>query len=206
MVSRERFARVSTKLIEINTVQLSLSVNSKTGSLFAVHLKSHFMRYLVIALLLFVLGGCKEKVAEAESKPETVNESNPVIADVIDNTMSADTIPKNIQVDSVIQLGFAKDSTTLTAKGHLDKKGDPVICYLPVTKGKRLTANLIPDKAKANIRFSKIHLPDGQTDGPFSPNLKYDLAQKGTYKIYIAPNRMAGDPVSTDFMLKVKVE
>lgn len=164
------------------------------------------MRYIIVAFMLLVLGACKEKKAEVETNPETVNESNPVIADVIDNKSAADSVPKNIQVDSVIQLDFAKDSSTVTAKGHLDKKGDPVICYLPVTKGKRLTASLVPDNAKANIRFSKIHLPDGKTDGPFSPNLKYDLAQQGTYKIYIAPNRMAGDPVSTDFLLKVKVE
>lgn len=164
------------------------------------------MRYIMIACMLFLLDACKEKDTKVETNPETVNESNPVIADVIDNTMATDSTPKNIQVDSVIQLDFAEDSNSLTAKGHLDKKGNPVICYLPVTKGTRLTANLIPEKANANIRFSHIYLPNGKTDGPFSPNLKYDLAQKGTYKIYIAPNRMAGEPVSTDFVLKVKVE
>jgi len=164
------------------------------------------MRYIIVAFMLLVFSACKEKKPEAQTNPETVNESNPVIADVVDNKTAADSVPKNIQVDSVIQLDFAKDSSTVTAKGHLDKKGDPVICYLPVTRGKQLTASLIPDNAKANIRFSKIHLPNGKTDGPFSPNLKYHLVQKGTYKIYIAPNRMAGDPVSTDFLLKVKVE
>ena len=164
------------------------------------------MRYIIVAFILLALSACKEKKAEVETNPETINESNPVIADVVDNKTAADSIPKNIQVDSVIQLAFAADSNSVTAKGHLDKKGDPVICYLPVTKGKRLTASLTPDNAKANIRFSKIHLPNGKTDGPFSPNLKYDLAQQGTYKIYIAPNRMAGDPISTDFLLKVKVE
>ena len=164
------------------------------------------MRYIIVAFMLMLLSACEEKKAEVETNPETVNESNPVIADVVDNKTAMDSVPKNIQVDSVIQLDFAKDSSTVTAKGHLDKKGDPVICYLPVTKGKKLTASLIPDNAKANIRFARIHLPNGKTDGPFSPNLKYDLAQQGTYKIYIAPNRMAGDPVSTDFLLKVKVE
>ena len=165
------------------------------------------MRYIIVVFTLLVFSACKEKKQEVEkTNPETVNESNPVIADVVDNKTATDSVPKNIQVDSVIQLDFAKDSSTVTAKGHLDKKGDPVICYLPITKGKKLTASLVPDNAKANIRFSKIHLPNGKTDGPFSPNLKYDLAQQGTYKIYIGPNRMAGDPVSTDFLLKVKVE
>jgi len=160
----------------------------------------------MIACILILLGACKGKEDKVETNPETINESNPVIADVIDKTMAADSTPKNIQVDSVIQLAIPKDSSSVSAKGHLDKKGNPVICYLPVTKGKQLTATLIPENARANIRFSHIYLPDGKKDGPFSPNLKYRLAQKGTYKIYIAPNRMAGDPVSTDFLLKVKVE
>ena len=164
------------------------------------------MRYIMFACLLVLLHACKGKEEKVETNPETINESNPVIADVIDQTMATDSTPKNVQVDSVIQLSIAQDSNSVTAKGHLDKKGNPVICYLPVTRGKQLTATLIPENSKANIRFSHIYLPDGKTDGPFSPNLKYDLAQKGTYKIYIAPNRMAGDPVSTDFLLKVKVE
>ena len=164
------------------------------------------MRYIITACFLVLLGSCKGKEDKVETNPETVNESNPVIADVIDKTMALDSTPKNIQVDSVIQIDIPKDSNSVTAKGHLDKKGNPVICYLLVTKGKRLTATLIPENTKANIRFSHIYLPNGKTDGPFSPNLKYNLAQKGTYKIYIAPNRMAGDPVSTDFLLKMNVE
>ncbi len=120
--------------------------------------------------------------------------------------IAGDSIPKNIQVDSVIQLAFAPDSSSVNVKGHLDKKGDPVICYLPVVKGKKLTASVTPEKSKANIRFNYIYLPDGKSDGPFSPSMKYNLVQKGTYKIYIGPNRMAGDPVGTDFVLRVKVE
>ncbi len=164
------------------------------------------MRYIMFVCLVVLLHACKGKDDKVETNPGTINESNPVIADVIEQTMAADSIPKNVQVDSVIQLSIAQDSNSVTAKGHLDKNGNPVICYLQVTRGKQLTATLIPENAKANIRFSHIYLPDGKTEGPFSPNLKYDLAQKGTYKIYVAPNRMAGDPVSTDFLLKVKVE
>ena len=140
------------------------------------------------------------------SRPGLVKESRTAAADSVVPEVKADSIPKNIQVDSVIQIAFAKDSISVTVKGHLDKKGDPVICYLPVTKGKKLTASVTPEKTKANIRFSHLYLPDGKSDGPFSPNLKYDLVQRGTYKIYICPNKMAGDPVSTDFTLKVKVE
>src|SRR5882672_5625113 len=83
----------------------------------------------------------------------------------------ADSVPSNIQLDSVIHLAFARDSFSVTVKGHLDKKGDPVICYLPVVQGKKLTAALIPDKPGANIRFNQVYLPDGSSDGPFGQTL-----------------------------------
>ena len=161
---------------------------------------------LLIGCSVFLTVACNDEGKETESSPALVKEGRTASADSVTAEVKEDTVPKNIQVDSVIQLAFAKDSISVTVKGHLDKKGDPVICYLPVTIGKKLTASVTPEKAKANIRFSHIYLPNGKSDGPFSPSLKYDLAQRGVYKIYISPNRMAGDPVSTDFTLKVKVE
>jgi hypothetical protein len=165
------------------------------------------MRYLLLACCsLFLTAACNDEAKKAESNPGLVKESRTALVDSGAAEAEVENVPKNIQVDSVIHLAFAHDSISVTVKGHLDKKGDPVICYLPVTKGKNLTASVAPEKTKANIRFSHLYLPDGKSDGPFSPNLKYDLVQRGTYKIYIGPNKMAGDPVSTDFTLTVKVE
>jgi hypothetical protein len=161
---------------------------------------------LLICCSVFLTVACNEEGKQVESGPTLIKESNPASIDSVAAEVKVDSVPKNIQVDSVIHLAFAKDSTSVEVKGHLDKKGDPVICYLPVTNGKKLTASVTAEKAKANIRFSHIYLPNGKSDGPFSPSLKYDLVQRGVYKIYISPNRMAGDPVSTDFILKVKVE
>jgi hypothetical protein len=117
-----------------------------------------------------------------------------------------DTVPQNIQIDSVIHLSFATGSDSVTVKGHLDRRGEPVVCYLPVVQGKRLMASVTPENKKATIRFSHISLPDGTSDGPFGPVLKYKLEQRGLYKIYVGANMMAGDPASTDFVLKVKVQ
>lgn len=165
------------------------------------------MRYILLTTCsVFLTVACNEQVKEADGSPVLVKESREVSSDSGNATEKSDSVPKNIQVDSVIQLAFPKDSISVTVKGHLDKKGDPVICYLPVTTGKKLTASVTPEKAKANIRFSHIYLPDGKSDGPFGPRLKYDLVRRGVYKIYISPNRMAGDPVSTDFTLTVKVQ
>jgi hypothetical protein len=117
-----------------------------------------------------------------------------------------DTVPQNIQVDSIIHLSFAPGANSVEVQGHLDKKGEPVICLLTVVQGKKLTASVTAKNEKATIRFSQIYLPDGKSDGPFGQTLTYKLAQQGLYKILISPNKMAGDPASTDFVLKVKVE
>ena len=161
---------------------------------------------LLICCSIFSTIACNEQTEKAEAKPRPANENRTASVDSVNTVVKEDGVPKNIQVDSIIHLAFAKDSISVTVKGHLDKKGDPVICYLPVTKGKKLTASVIPEKPKANIRFSHIYLPNGKSDGPFSPTMKYNLVQRGVYKIYISPNRMAGDPMSTNFILNVKVE
>jgi len=165
------------------------------------------MRYILLSWCsVFLTIACNDQVKKTEPEPAMVKEIKSEPTESKTAIVASDSVPKNIQIDSVIHLAFARDSISVTVKGHLDKKGDPVICYLPITKGKKLTASITPEKAKANIRFSYIYLPNGKSDGPFSPSMKYDLVQRGVYKIYISPNRMAGDPMSTDFILKVKVE
>ncbi len=160
---------------------------------------------VLIGYSIFFITACNNPDKKTEIEP-VVKESMMVSVDSVNSTVARDSVPTNLQVDSIIHLAFPPDSVSVTVKGHLDKTGEPVVCFLPVSKGRKLTASVVPEKPKANIRFSHIYLPNGKSDGPFSPNIKYHLAQKGVYKLYIAPNRMAGDPVSTDFVLKVKVE
>ena len=161
---------------------------------------------LVVICGTFTCMACNDSPKMDEKEPGTASDNLILRQDTIINTNPADSVPKNIQFDSVIHLAFAPDSISVSVKGHVDKKGEPVICYLPVTVGKKLTASVVPDNKKATIRFSHIYFPNGKSDGPFGNTLKYDLTQRGTYKIYISPNMMAGDPVSSDFLLKVKVE
>ncbi|MET0394315.1 MAG: hypothetical protein ABW019_14310 [Chitinophagaceae bacterium] len=130
-------------------------------------------------------------------------------------TIQKDTLPdadttattgQNVQHDSVIYLAFLPDSNSLTARGRLDADHTPVVCYLPVATGSKLTAFLIPANQPANIRFNQLFLPDGSSDGPFGQKLEYQLPQKGIYKLYIGSSLMANDAYSGDFLLRVKVE
>jgi hypothetical protein len=120
--------------------------------------------------------------------------------------VAVDTVPHNIQVDTVIHLSFAKDSTTLTATGSLNKKSTPVICYLPVDRHVVLKASLIPRNKDLNVRFSQIVMPDGNSDGPFGLQMKYELNQKGLYKLIIGPNLMAEGKRSGDFLIRLEAK
>lgn len=155
---------------------------------------------------VFMVIACNDSPGEEEKKSQTTGNSILPQEDSFTTVRPGDTVPANIQIDSVIYLAFAPGNVSVSVKGHIDKKGEPVICFLPVTIGKKLEASVVPDNKKAAIRFSHLYFPDGKSDGPFGNTLKYDLKQKGTYRIYISPNMMAGDPVSSDFVLKVKVE
>lgn len=68
-----------------------------------------------------------------------------------------------------------------------------------------LSAILSSKDSIANIRFSQIIMPDSTADGPFGREIEYELTQKGTYKLLIHENMMAGDPWSGVFMVKAKL-
>ncbi|MGZ5219253.1 MAG: hypothetical protein ACXWC7_04215 [Chitinophagaceae bacterium] len=163
-------------------------------------------RLLPVVCGVFMIIACNDTSGVEEKKSQTAGNNILPQADSSTTLKPGDNFPANIQIDSVIYLAFAPGNVSVSVKGHIDKKGEPVICFLPVTIGKTLEASVIPDNKKATIRFSHLYFPDGKSDGPFGNTLNYDLKQKGTYRIYISPNMMAGDPVSSDFVLKVKVE
>ena len=156
-------------------------------------------------IIVFFIVACNDNGVKKD-EPGAIKSTDAVIPDSVVDRQTGDSIATNIQVDSVIHLAFPKDSVSVSVQGHVNKKGEPVICMLPVTMGKKLTARITADKQNAKLRFSHIDFPDGSADGPFGNFLQYDLKQKGLHKLYIAPNMMAGDPVSTDFILHVTVE
>lgn len=164
------------------------------------------MKHLVFLLTLASLIVACNNSVEPDPKNETAGADSSIPSTDTMPATQKDTVPQNIQIDSVIHLSFAPGTHSVSVKGHLDKRGDPVICLLPIVSGKDLAASVVPENEKATIRFSHVYLPDGKSDGPFGQTLKYKLHQKGPYKLYIDANKMAGDPVSTDFLLTVSVK
>lgn len=86
------------------------------------------------------------------------------------------------------------------------KKNQTVYIQFASTASHRMTALLNSDDPKANIRFTQIFMPDGQTDGPFGRAMHYKLPLNGDYKIAIHENMMAGDPWSGEFTVTLSLD
>lgn len=167
------------------------------------------MQYFFTSIICLMLLACNnDSVDHNAAKTNFENDTSVKVSSKKENSIVSknDSVPKNIQVDTVMHLAFEKDSSSLTAKGCLNKKSDPVTCYLPVDRYAIITAQLIPKDKDLNIRFSQIIMPDGQSDGPFTRSIKYELKQKGLYKLIISPNHMADGKKSGDFLLQLKVK
>ncbi|MCC8198597.1 MAG: hypothetical protein LIP06_08515 [Tannerellaceae bacterium] len=70
----------------------------------------------------------------------------------------------------------------------------------------KVEAELFSGDDQANISFTRIFLPDSTSDGPFGRSITYDLPMEGNYRLVIAENKMAGEPWSGDFKIKIALE
>lgn len=124
----------------------------------------------------------------------------------IDSINPPPPVKTDFTEDSVINIKFEKDSTSITVRGQMRGINSPVTINIPVTKGGQLSALLVPDDTVANIRINQIFMPDGKADGPFGRTVSRRVTEKGTYKLIIAENLMQGDEWKGKFSLTVKVE
>jgi hypothetical protein len=167
-----------------------------------------FKPVVLIVIIVFSVNSC------TNNNRQNVEAHN-ITRDTFPNRQSkpVDTIKEEKPVelskykpDSIIKLSFSKDAKSLRVKGHLDKPGAIVTCFLTVNKSAKLTGSIKADKSPANIRFNQIVMPNGQSDGPFGQQLEYNLSQLGVYKIKIGHNLMAEDAYVGDFVLYLTIQ
>ena len=112
----------------------------------------------------------------------------------------------NVQEDNKIHIAFARGESAITLHGHLGKPGTPVVCYIEMNANQTLRASVAGAAGPANIRFTRIMLPGGQSDGPFGSTLTYNTEQQGIYQLEIGTNLMADGAYEGEFVLKVQVK
>ena len=156
---------------------------------------------------LSILASCQSEPGSNDSI-ETMNDTiipAPGPAKDAISSIRKDTVPYNIQIDTVIHFSFPVDSSSVSTKGSINKDADPVNCYFQVKRKGKLKATITPEDNHLNIRFSQIIMPDSTSDGPFGRQIQYDLKQSGTYKLIIAPNTMAEGKKSGDFTVRLEI-
>lgn len=158
------------------------------------------MRKICCWLWLLILTACQtpeEKLPVENQAPPA-----PLSADILEK--QPDTIPYNIQIDTVIHISFDSIQSA-TAKGAIGPSKRQVYCYVPVSKKQTIRARLIPSSNEMNIRFSQLIFPDRHTDGPFGKELVYAIKEPGMYQLLIAPNNMASGKITGDFEVEIKL-
>ncbi|MDR2953586.1 MAG: hypothetical protein LBV43_00720 [Prevotella sp.] len=71
---------------------------------------------------------------------------------------------------------------------------------------KKMEATLSSGDSGANIRFARIIMPDGKTDGPFGATISRELTANGRYVLDVHENEMAGEPWGGDFEIIVSLD
>lgn len=70
---------------------------------------------------------------------------------------------------------------------------------------KKMTATLSSGDSRSNIRFTRIMMPNGETDGPFGATISCELPVAGRYMLDMHENEMAGDPWGGDFEINISL-
>jgi len=153
----------------------------------------------ILIIALFITAGCNNNQGDNASQQDSV-------VTAVDSQIIAPPSKTDFTKDSIIQIRFPADSTSITVKGSLKGVKKPITVYIPIVKGGELTATIVADDSLANIRINQIFTPDGKADGPFGRELKRKVTQQGTYKLIIAENMMQGDEWKGEFLLTVRVE
>jgi hypothetical protein len=180
------------------------------------------MRKILIACnatLLMIFFGCTNTDENREQIPDStkpglsadtgIKESSVVDRNSIPDTgvltvpKDTATVPSNpVDVSPVsINVGFPGTNRQVL-RGKIETNGPDVIYNLTIDNAKGLSAILSPDIIGCNIRFNRVTLPGGKSDGPFGKELKIELKEKGKYQVHVGHNRMAANLGACDYTIR----
>lgn len=69
---------------------------------------------------------------------------------------------------------------------------------------KKISGTVASDNNDMNIRFNQIKLPSGEMDGPFGPEINYEVKEKGEVWLIIGKNLMASGNPKGKFTVTLK--
>lgn len=181
----------------------------------------------ILFLIPLAIVGCKKEPAVAEVKvgdsaiTETVSHKPTAVADSAESLTKEkkDSIINNAPVTKeVLRTGVMrhveenKISRTADAEQlpfslgeEFTKDGQQFVLKIENVPAGELSATLRPQNSGQNIRINQIILPDGNSDGPFTRELKnYKIPKPGTVTLIIGRSNMASAESKGAFTLYVE--
>lgn len=67
-----------------------------------------------------------------------------------------------------------------------------------------IVGKITPENSQMNIRFNQIKLANGDYDGPFGRDMKYDIKNKGEIWLIIGKSNMASGDATGKFTVKLE--
>lgn len=163
------------------------------------------MRFRHWPLLLF-LTACGSSAPSADETSDTFTTASdvPPLQDQL-TPPPIDSIPSNIQVDSVIRLSFASGQQKVQVRGAISGDAPRVFCTWKQDREMMVRASVEPLAPGLKLRFSEIIFPDSSADGPFGKIFNRKLTSAGRYQLIIAPHQMASSTRTGDFTLEFEL-
>lgn len=135
------------------------------------------------------------KLGSSEKMPSPKSETNP--DSLAENYFLIDSSAAILPKESTIKQTIAASNLPVVNL-HKTISDDNQSVWLTITDldAGQLRIRIGHSNPEANIRISRLVLPDGNMEGPFGRELLYNVSQKGNYGIVISRNNMAsGSPV-----------
>lgn len=151
--------------------------------------------YFLIPALVFVIFGCQPS---AEKQNEAPGED---FAPELTPPEQDESLVVN---DSIIELQLSQSGETL--KTSFEKEYQRIEVVVPNVKTDSLVGSLTLPGENRNIYFSKISMPDNETDGPFGNEIRYATSKAGTYIVTVSPNTRASGTILGPVEIKIDLK
>ena len=153
------------------------------------------LTYFLIPVLIFAIFGCQPSSEKTESSllEEFAPELTPPEED------------KSLVVnDSIIELQLNQSGETL--KTSFEKEYQRIEVVVPNVRTDSLIGSLTLPGENRNIYFSRISMPDNETDGPFGRDIRYATNKTGTYIVTVSPNTRASGTILGPVEIKIDLK
>lgn len=168
----------------------------------------------LLAILPFFLLSCQKKEIKSDN---LVKNDSVIVTERSDMTSKMDSAANGVVAldeNNALKNSFVKDRVvegnkiirTIHANQRPIRFSDEftdvdqqIIIKIKNFKTDKISGTITPENPEMNIRFNQIKLGNGDFDGPFGRDLKYDVKEKGEIWVIISKSNMASGDVTGKF-------